>query len=49
MNAPLSFSPVSQSEKASWLKRVLQKPLTFIVVIWAFMSAVVGMYFAFVD
>lgn len=49
MNAPLSFPPVPQNEKASWLKRALQEPLTFVIVIWALMLAVVGCWFTFMD
>ncbi len=48
MNSTHNFSPTAGEERKK-LARVLQEPLTFIILVWSLMLALVGLCFAFTE
>lgn len=46
---PSAISSDIANEWVHWLRRILQTPMTFIVLVWALMLALVGVCFALMD
>lgn len=46
MNANFDVNPLSTTKR---LRRILQEPITFIILVWSLMLALVGLCFAFTD
>jgi len=46
MNANFDVNPLSTTKR---LRRILQEPITFIILVWSLMLTLVGLCFAFTD